>query len=289
MPGLNLWSDVSSIARAIQEGAYHVIRENALMQSLVFTYTDMQGMNLRKTYKFNQMSAKAIGEDDDLTSEALTPELDQTFTPSEIGLQFFVPDSRRDSEAPEDIIRDGALELGYAAADQVETNLIGELANLTGGTIGAAGTTITWGYVAAAIARARNASKSAVVPLTCVIHGYQAAVLAKTASVAGATSIAQAPVTTEQITRAGLVQAFTFMGVPIMQSFASPNTNDDFVGGVFRRECIAIDWRRRVRVEPQRDASRRGEEFNMSAIYAHGPKRPTLGIQMLFDATAPSS
>ena len=54
----NLWSDVSSIAAVIQEGAYHVVRANAIMSNLVFTYVDMKGLNLRKTYKYSQISAK---------------------------------------------------------------------------------------------------------------------------------------------------------------------------------------------------------------------------------------
>lgn len=286
---LNLYSDLSGIAQNIQDNAIFVVREEAFMQRLVKVFNDRQGLNPRVGYKYNQGTAKAIGESDDLTSSAFTPSADQTLTPSEIGLQFFISDSRAESDAPEDILRDAALELGYAAADQIEDDLIGEMANLTGGTVGAAGSAITWGYVSAAIAQARNANKSASKPLAGVIHGYQAAVLAKTASVAGATSIAQAPAFTDMVTRQGLTQVFTFMNVPIYQCFAAADSNDDFTGGVFPQEAIAIDWRRGVRVRPERDESRRGAEMNMSAVYAHGVWRPLRGVQMIFDATAPTS
>ena len=162
------------------------------------------------------------------------------------------------------------------------------MASLTGGTVGAAGTAITWGYMAAAIAQARNASKSIAVPLQAVIHGYQAAVLAKAASIAGATTIAATGVA-DQVTKSGITQAFTFMGVPIWQVFVDPDSEDDFTGGVFPREALALDWRRPIRVEGERDASRRGTELNMSAVYAHGVWRPALGIQLVFDASAPTS
>jgi hypothetical protein len=284
----NLWSDVSSIAAVVQEGAYHVVRANALMQGLVYTYNDMQGMNLRKTYAFNQLSAKNhLGEDDDLTSSAFTPSVDQTFTPAAIGLQVFLTDARRDSEVPENFIRDASNELGLAALDQIESDLITDMASLTGGTIGTAGTAITWGYLAAAIAQARVINKSNSVPLFAVIHGYQWAVLAKSASIAGAAVGTAAPNYADLITRTGF--AAEFMGVPIYQALAGVDSNTDFTGGVFRRECLAIDWRTPVHVEPERDASRRGTEFNMSAIYAHGVKRPALGVKMIFDATAPTS
>ena len=79
------------------------------------------------------------------------------------------------------------------------------------------------------------------------------------------------------------------MGVPIYQVFADPDSEDDFTGGVFPQEALAIDWRRMIRVRPERDESRRGLELNMSAVYAHGVWRPDRGIQMVFDATAPTS
>lgn len=286
MAQLNLWTDVSSIAQSVQEDAYFIVRERALMQSLITVYTDMNGMNLRKSYKYNYGTAKTVGESDDLTSDAFTPSADQTLTPAEIAEQFFISDQRAESEAPESILTDAARELGFAALDKIESDLVGDMASLTGGTIGTAGSTITWGYIAAAIAVARNANKTSSVPLACVMHGYQWAVLAKSASIAGAT-VAAAPGYQEEVTRTGYVGQF--MGVPLYQVYAAADSNADFTGGVFPRQSLAIDWRRAVRVRPQRDESRRGLELNMSAIYAHGVWRPELGVKFIFDATAPSA
>lgn len=285
----NLWSDVSSIAQSVQEDAYFIVREASLMPSLVTTFTDMSGLNTRKSYKYNSGTAKTIGEADDLTSDAFTPSADQTLTPAEIGEQFFISDSRAESEAPENIITDASRELGFAATDKIETDLIGDMASLTGGTIGAAGTAITWDYLAKAIALARGVNKNAAKPLVAVIHGYQWYVLAKAATVAGAT-VAVAPGQQDRITNAGAsVQVASFMGVPIYQVFGGVDTNVDFTGGVFPREALAIDWRRPIRVRPQRDESRRGVELNMSAVYAHGVWRPTLGVKIIFDAATPSN
>ena len=285
MAQLNLYSDISSIAQSVQEDAIFVVRETGQMQGLVTVFADMTGLNTRKGYAFNQGTAQVVGEDDDLTSRAFTPSLDQTLTPAEIGLQFFITDSRAESEAPESILRDASLELGLAAGDTINTDLISDMASLTGGTVGASGTAITWGYVSAAIGQARNANKSNAIPLACVVHGYQWSVLAKAASIAGS-SLAQAPGVTEQMTRSGFVGEF--MGVPLYQVFGGIS-GTDFTGAVFPRVSLAIDWRRAIRVRPERDESRRGLELNMSAVYAHGVWRPTRGIKMLFDATAPSS
>jgi hypothetical protein len=289
MTQLNTYSDVSGIANAMQENALFVIRETAQMQSYVRMYNDMTGLNPRKGYQYNKAAAATIGETDDLTSSAFTPSLLATLTPAEIGLQFFVTDSRAESELPENIIRDGSLELGLAASDKVETDIVGDFASLTGGTIGTAGSTITWGYMAAAISQARNANKNVSVPLVAVIHGYQWAVLAKAASVAGAT-VAVAPNFQDRVTaQSPLGQVSQFMGVPIFQTFQPADTNADFTGAVFARDAIAMDWRRAVRIEAQRDSSRRGTEYNMSAVYAHGVWRAALGVKMIFDAAAPTA
>jgi hypothetical protein len=259
------------------------------MQNYIRMFTDMTGANPRKGYQFNQATAQEVAESDDMVSQAFTPALLQTLTPIEIGLPFFVSDLRADSELPENVIRDGAIELGLAASDKVESDIVGDFASLTGGTVGTAGSTITWSYVAAGIARARNANKAVNVPLAYVMHGYQWAVLAKAASVAGAT-LAQAPGFTQGVTtQTPLGQVATFMGVPIYQTFQAPDASDDFTGAIFPRDALAIDWRRPIRIEPERKASRRGTQYNMSAVYAHGVWRPALGIQMVFDATAPTS
>lgn len=285
----NLYSDVSSIANAMQENAYFVIRETAQMQNYVRVYSDMTGANPRKGYQFNQSTAQEVAESDDLVSAAFTPSLLSTLTPIEIGLPFFVSDLRAESELPENVIRDGAMELGFAASDKIEQDIVGDFDSLTGGTVGTAGSTITWSYVAAGIARARNANKSVNVPLAYVMHGYQWAVLAKAASVAGAT-LAQAPGFTQAVTtQTPIGQVATFMGVPIYQTFQAPNASDDFTGAIFPRDALAIDWRRPIRVEAERKASKRGTQYNMSAVYAHGVWRPALGVQMVFDATAPTS
>ena len=289
MPANNLWADVSAIAQSVQEDAYFIVREASLLPSLVTVFTDMNGLNTRKSYKYNNGTAKVVGEADDLTSDAFTPSLDQTLTPYEIGEQFFITDSRRESEAPESIMTDAARELGFAAADKLESDIIGDMASLTGGTIGASGTTISWDYLAKSIALARGVNKNAKKPLVAVIHGYQWYILAKAATIAGAT-VAVAPGQQDQLTNAGAsVQVASFMGVPIYQVFGGVDSSTDFTGGVFPREALALDWRRLIRVEAERDASRRGVELNMSGVYAHGVWRPTLGVKMIFAAATPAN
>lgn len=288
--GNNVWSDVSSIAQRVEVDAILTVREVNVVEPLITSFGDMSGMNLRRGYTYNSVTVNSISDADDLSSQTFTPSADQTLTPAEYGAQFFITDARAESDLPENILNDAALELGLGAADAVMTNLCGDFSSLTGGTIGAAGSTITFGYLSAAIAVARNANNSASKPLVGVIHGYQAEILASGANVAGA-STAPAPQFTEMLTTQGLKNSFifTFMGVPFFQVFQTPDASDDFTGGIFPKEALAIDWRRQVRIRPERDESRRGLELNMSMIYAHGVWRPDRGVQLIFDASTPSS
>jgi hypothetical protein len=288
MAQLNTYADVSALALAVQHDAVFIERDTNFMPQIVTAFGDMSGLNQRTNYHYNQGTATDIGEDDDLASSAFTPSALSTLTPSEIGLQFFLTDSRAESDLPENIRNDAAQELGFAARDKIETDLLGEFANLTGGTVGAAGTVITWGYVFAAATVCRASMKNRSLPLSLVLHEYQWHVLAKAASIAGIT-LAQVP---DKLVGGSSWYMGTVMGANI-NVFATTNitidSNVDARGAIFARPAIAYDVRRPIRVEPERDASRRGYELNMSAVYAHGVWRPTYGVQMLFDAATPSS
>lgn len=288
---INAWSDISSISNSMLTDAVFVVREAQTVANLVNTFTDMSGGNLRKNFGYNKNTAGTIGETTDLTSTSFAATAMQTLTPKEIGLQYFVSDLRAESESPDRIRTDGARDLGFAAAAKVEADLFALFGSLTGGSAGGTGTsgTPTWGFLSAAIAQARNANKRTNVPLACVVHGYTWSVLAKSASIAGA-SLAQAPSVTDEITRTGYVGQF--MGVPIYQIYQDVTGTGATAwayGAVFPREAIALDWRRPIRIEGQRDASMRGTEFNMSAVYAAGIWRPELGVYFQALAATPTS
>ena len=286
---LSTWADVSSIANSVQLDAEFVVRESYILPTLVTNFSDLRGGNLRKNYNYPALTAATVGEIDDLTTGTLTPAIGQTLTPIEIGKMVAISDLRADSQAPEQIISDLAVELGRAAGDKIETHLYADLNSLTGGSVGNVGSAPTWGYLAAAIAIARNANKSSTVPLACVLHGYHWSVLAKSASVAGAT-VAVAPGYVDEITRTGYVGSF--MGVPLYQIYPDVNgssTTAWATGAVFPRKALALDVRRPIRVEAQRDSSLRATEFTMSAVYAHGIWNPALGCYFNLLAVTPTT
>jgi hypothetical protein len=288
MSSPNTWANVVAIAQSIQEDAILLERSINLMGGLVRTYRDASGLNDRKSYQYTQATVNLVAETDDLTSQAFTPSLLSTLTPYEYGAQFFITDSRIEGDSPDDIRNDGALELGLAMAGKVEADLLGLFSSLTGGTIDAGtGTALTWGNVAAGIARARVSIKSQVMPLAVVLHEYQYFALAKAAAVAGTSNITYNEAFVDPILRRWYRGDFAGAQIFVSTNSAMISGNNA-TGAVFSRDAIAMDWRRAPRIEPERDASRRGYELNLSAVYAKGVWRPTFGVKLIGDAQAPT-
>ena len=285
MAALNPSSDISGYIQAIYDDAVFTAREMTFMASLVTPFGDTTDeKKTRQRSDWSSATIATIGETDDLASQAFTPTAGNTLTPVEYGAQFFLPDTRVSAD-PFGVRQAAALELGMSLATDINTNLLGDLASLTGGTIGAAGTAITWGHFFAALSQLENATKK-MGPYVCVMHTYQWHILAK--SVAAAATVTNAPNFQDEVMRrwyvgtVGPVDIYTTTDLTV-------DASDDASGGMFQRQAVALDGRRPPRMEPERDASRRGWELNMTTVYAHGVWRSAFGIVMTFDASTPTS
>jgi len=282
--GITQWSDISSFIVDIWEPALSVARHENLMAGLVKTFR-ASGMAPRKVTEYSELTARSIGEDDDLSADKFTRSLLSTLTPGEIGLQVLLSDPEVDSDDV-NIKAETAKELGGAVGYKVETDQLGLFSSLTGGTIGSAGATITWGYFAAARTVLRNAK--ARPPYYCVMHDYQWHELATVASIVGTTVRSDWPRGVDEVMRRWYVgQVFDVM--IFTSNNISIDSEDDAYAAMFSRDAMALDIRRPFRLEPERDASRRGWEINATMIYAYGVWRPTHGVQMIHDCVAPTS
>lgn len=278
-------SDILSPTDFIQkvyEDAMFVARDQNLMASLVTTYTG-EGIAPRVSSEWSATNIVAVNDDDDLTSQAFTPTVLSTLTPSEVGAQYLVTDQRAESD-PFGVQQAAAVELGQAIATKIETDLVGNFDNFTGGTVGVAGSAMTWGRFFAAAAQLR--AQKAPGPVYAVLHPYHWHDLASEAAIAGANF--NAPQFADEVMRNRFVGMAA--GVMIFESANIPvDGNDDAVSGLFTPMALALDIRRAPRIEDERDASRRATELNLSAVYAHGVWRPKFGVQMIADASVPTS
>jgi hypothetical protein len=284
MASLNPSTDISAYIQTIYEASILVARDNNVMTGLVRTFNDRTGLASRSNSQYNGLTVNSIAETDDLTGQAFTPSPISTLTPSEAGGQYFLTDSRVESD-PFAVRNDASADMGGAMATKMETDLIGNFTSFTGGTVGAAGTAITWGHIFAMEARLR--ANKAPYPYYLCLHPYQWQPLAKAASVSGTASNAAASLLEEVnsmffVRQVGGVLLFISANIPTI-------SGDDAYVGMWSRDAMALDVRRQPRIEPQRDASRRGWELNLSTVYAHGVWRPTFGIQGLFDNSLPTS
>lgn len=282
MPDLNTYSDISTFVNTVFDDALTVARDNNLMAQLVTGFNGA-GMAQRKNQIYGTATMNSVGEIDDLTSQTFVPTALSTLTPAEVGAQFFLTDQRLESD-PFGVRNEAALELGMAAAQKIETDLLTKFSSLTGGTVGAAGTVISWGHFFASLSRLRG--QNAPGPYACVLHPYQWHVLGK--AVGPGATVTNSPAMQDSIV--GNFYVGSVSGVNIFTSAnITINGSDDAYGAMFARPALALDVRRALRLEPERDASRRGWELNLSAVYATGVWRPAFGVQMLFDCTLPTS
>lgn len=284
MASLNPSSDISSFINTIFEAAILVARDNNVMTGLVRTFNDRQGLATRQNSQYGGLTVNSLGETDDLTGQAFTPSSIATLTPSEAGGQYFLTDNRIKSD-PFAVRNDAAQDMGQAMATKIETDLISTFTSFTGGTVGTAGSALTWSYLFAMEAQLK--AQKAPYPYFCVMHPYQWFPLAKAASVASSVATNAATALLDEVNsmffvkQVGGMFLFTSSNIPTI-------TGDDAYIGLWSRDAIAFDVRTAPYIEPERDASRRGWELNLSSTYAKGVWRPKFGVQGIFDNTAPT-
>lgn len=283
-PQLNTAADISAFVNPIFDGALLIARDNNVMMPLVQFFGDRSGTALRQNSQYGGANIQAIGETDDLTSQAFTPASIAQLKPAEAGGQYFLTDLRRESD-PFQVQQDASMDLGLATATKIETDLLTAFGSLTGGTVGAAGTVLTWGIVAAAIAQLR--AQKAPMPYSLVLHPFQWHPLAK--AILPGVALTNIPAATlDEFQRKFYVGTITGADIFITSNIAGGGTNTA-KGGLFARPALGFDLRRAPRLEPERDASRRGYELNMTTVYAAGVWRPLFGIQVVSDCSTPTS
>jgi len=278
----NVAGDIAAYVNTIYEDALLVLRDNMLATSLVQVYTDQSGTATRSLEEYGTATINQVSDADDLSSQAFTPSNLSTLAPTENGAQFLLTDLRVETD-PFPVRQQAATELGMAMAEKIDTDVFGNFSSLTGGTVGASGSAISWSYVfnMMSLLRAQKAPR----PWRLVLHPYQWGTLGKAASVAGSSTNAPEYLTA-QIARNFFIQNTS--GIDIFITTNVQTSGTDAYAALFSPMAMVYDQRRAVRLEPERDASRRAWELNLTAVYGHGVWRPKFGIQGIFDNTAPS-
>jgi len=275
-------SDLNSLFNLIYEDALFVAREQNLMVGLVTGYSATGWMD-RKIPTYPTFTAETVAEGVDYDNpQTFNKSVLATLTPSQVISQARLTDQRRQTD-PDDARQDCAAELGNAIATKIDTDLVGDFASFTTGK-GSAGNALTIAKCAAAISVLRN--NMAMNPIYVVLHPYGWHDVWTELGQPAATYQFLGDVANEAM------KSFFVGNMLAAQWFTSANisvdTDSDAVGAAFNKQALAFDSRQDPTLEPERDASFRAWELNMTAGYAHGVRRVTFGVKLTHDATEPT-
>lgn len=274
---LNIADDIKSYVQTIYDGATLVARENMVLPLLVQTWGDRSGTAIRSRSEYGTATVRQVTDADDLTSQAVTPSVSNSLTPYEYGAQAFVTDTLIETD-PFQARSDISMELGLAFAQAVQTKIAAQFSSLTGGTVGSAGGTITWAQVMEAKAYLRQ--QMAPEPHALILHPGQWYHLGTAAPVANTASTDLGNAVLQRFFIGQVLGLQVYLCNDITAGTAA-------YGAAFSAPAIGYDVRRAYRLEPERDASRRGWELNASSLYAAGVWRPKWGVQIIATSNMP--
>lgn len=271
------YSDISGVVNSIYEIAFLTAREQSIMPGRVTVFGDTNSSTPRVWTQYTGGTIATVAETDDMSSQAFTHAAAGTLTPAQYGAQYFLTDQRLASDW-RGAATDAGTDLGQLLGVHVDTNLCGTaiFKNLTAGTVGTAGGTLTW----ANIMRANAYLRAALVPFPYSVilrpeHWYYLA-----SATSGVPTLAVSDKILADIAREFYVGSWGGMDFFVDANITSGTAA---YGAMFGRQAIALDVRRAFRLENQRDASRGGGgyELNATMIYGYGVYRPTHGVQMV--------
>lgn len=274
-------SIASTLYPTLIEETLYVAREMNLAGGLVYNYA-AQGMAVRYLGIYPTLTASTKAEGVDYANATEFTKTEQmSITPKTEMVQVVLTDERMATD-PEGALADAAREMGAALAAKIDQDVFTQVDDFTTD-VGTAGSALSIGRCAAALAILQN--NHVPMPINAVVHPYGWFDLW--------TELGQ-PVATKTFLGDVANQAMkdysvgNFIGVQWYTSSNVETASTNAYSGMWHREAIALDTRQVPTLEPQRDASLKGTELNLSASYGVDVRRPTYGIQLTHDITTPT-
>ena len=274
--------DLNSLYNLIYEDALFVARESNLMVGLVRNFA-ATGYMARKIGIRPTISAQTKAEGVDFQDPTTFDKtLKATLTPAVVMAQAILTDEARDTD-PDNARQDAAQELGAAVATKIDTDLVGLFTSITE-TKGTANYALSIAKCSAAVSVLRN--NKAPNPLYFVMHpfGWQdiwTELGQPTGTYAFLGDTANQALKDYYV--GNWLNATWFLNANI-----AVDTSDDAYSAVFNPQALGFDSRQEPTLEPERDASRKATELNMSAGYAVGILRQEFAVALIHDATEPT-
>lgn len=275
-------ASLNGLFNVIFEDAIFIAREQNLMAGLVTNFTG-SGLAARDMGTYPQLTAQTRTEGVDYANaQEWKKTLQMALQPSSTIVQTVVTDQRIATD-PQDQRADAATEMGAAIATKIDTDLVNLFTSFTTGK-GSAGSALTIANVGAAVAVLRN--NKVMNNINVVLHPYgwhDVWVLLGQPAATYAFLGDQANEAMRAYAVGEFLSARWFIDANI-----SVDSNDDAVGAAFQMQALALDTRKAISLEVERDASLEGYELNMTAWYGVAVRRNTFGIKITHDATEPT-
>ena len=275
---------LNDLLPSIVAEALFVASERSIMRGLVRNYTLSAGQGKTVTVPiYPKQTAAAL-------TEATAPGFTEistngaTLTVSEVGLTAQISDLAIMASASNVVADIGRL-FGEAIARKMDTDLLAKFDTFSG-YVGGVSTTATPALIFQAIAKLRSAGYDTANDCAIVLHPNVAYDVASTLT---STFAAPASMVGNDALRNGFMGLLG--GVPVYQSSlvgatsAGGGAGGDYACGIFHKDALGLAMMQDIRIESQREATKRGFDIVGSAIYGVGELYDGAGIQGIFDST----
>lgn len=274
-------STLNDLLPSIVAEALFVASEKSIMRGLVRNYTLSPGQGKTVTVPiYPKQTAASLTEATAPSFTAISTD-GAVLTVSEVGLAAQISDLAIMASAS-NVVSDIGRLFGEAIARKMDTDILSNVANLNAG-VGGASTTATPALLFQAIAKLRAAGYDTSNDCAIVLHPNVAYDIASTL-----TSTFAAPAS--QVGNDALKNGFmgTLGGVPVYQSSlvnVAGGTAGDYNCVVFHKDAFGLAMMQDIRIESQREATKRGFDIVGSAIYGHGILYNAAAQYAQFDST----
>jgi hypothetical protein len=270
------YAGMAELIANVYETALMAAQEGNIIAPHVTLFGDSQSAAPRIFGSYSGGTFASVAESADMASQTFNAAADGTLTPAVYGSKALLT-MRRIKSDPSNAVREVGTYLGETASAYIDTTLAALFSSLTAGTVGTAGSTLTWANVLRAQAYLRT--QHVFGPYVCILHPVQWYYLASAAS--GVPTLMQS----ESIKNSVFGRSYqaSFGGIDFFAD-ANITSGTAAVGGMFAKPAIALDIRQAFTINPQWDASYSGNgawEVNASIEFASGVYRPKFGANLI--------
>jgi N4-gp56 family major capsid protein len=275
---------LNDLLPSIVAEALFVASEKSIMRGLVRNYTLAAGQGKTVTVPiYPRQTAAALTEGTAPSFTAVSTD-GAILTVSEVGLTAQISDLAIMASSSNVVADIGRL-FGEAIARKMDSDLLAKFDTFSG-YVGGVSTTATPALLFQAIAKLRSQGYDTSNDCAIVLHPNVAYDVASTLT---STFAAPASMVGNDALRNGFMG--TLGGVPVYQSSlvgatsASGGGAGDYACGIFHRDALGLAMMQDIRIESQREATKRGFDIVGSAIYGVGELYDNAGIQGIFDSS----